>query len=152
VLVLQRECPHCAGTGQDGHGYGHPCPSCADGLVSETVESSGVARCATEEVVVAYVNGMPVVHTTYEAVEGLPSESLFCPTTGQTYLTTDRSYWSYACPFCKERVSHEPVGFVVSSIVAQAVPDRRDVFVPARPVRDEKGRIVACRALGRVAW
>jgi hypothetical protein len=45
----------------------------------------------------------------------------------------------------------EPVFFIVSSIVAQAVPERADVFVPAQPVRDEKGRIIACRALGRIA-
>jgi hypothetical protein len=42
------------------------------------------------------------------------------------------------------------VVYVVSSITAQAVPDRQDVFVPARLVRDDKGRIVACRAFGRI--
>jgi hypothetical protein len=37
--------------------------------------------------------------------------------------------------------------YVVSSITAAAVPEREDVFVPARPVRDEQGRIVGSMAL-----
>ena len=41
--------------------------------------------------------------------------------------------------------------YVVSSITAQACKGREDVFVPARPIRDEKGRIVGCAALGRIA-
>ena len=91
----------------------------ADGT-SETIESSGIARCATTETVVGEVNGIPVVRTTFGAVEGLPDAAL------------DTVY-------------------VVSSLTAQAVPHRRDVFIPARLVRDSQGRIVACTALGRIA-
>lgn len=40
--------------------------------------------------------------------------------------------------------------FVVSGIVAQRVPDRRDVFIPNESVRDPKGNIIGCRSLGRV--
>lgn len=40
--------------------------------------------------------------------------------------------------------------YVVSTITAQAVVGRDDVYVPARPVRDEQGRIIACAALGRI--
>lgn len=40
--------------------------------------------------------------------------------------------------------------YVVSSLVAQRVPERRDVYIPNEAVRDEKGRIVGCRSLGRV--
>lgn len=40
--------------------------------------------------------------------------------------------------------------YVVSSLVAQRVPDRNDVYVPTDTVRDANGRIVGCRALGRI--
>lgn len=42
------------------------------------------------------------------------------------------------------------VAFVVSSLVAQRVPDRTDVFIPSDSVRDSSGRIVGCRSLGRI--
>ena len=40
--------------------------------------------------------------------------------------------------------------FIVSSIVASRVPDRRDIFIPNESVRDEKGRIIGCKSLGRI--
>ena len=40
--------------------------------------------------------------------------------------------------------------FLVSSLVAARVPDRRDVLVPGDFVRDEKGNIIGCRSLNRV--
>ncbi len=40
--------------------------------------------------------------------------------------------------------------YVVSSLVAQAVPHRNDVFVPDDTVRDEQGRIIGARALAKV--
>lgn len=40
--------------------------------------------------------------------------------------------------------------YIVSSIVASRCPDRTDVFIPNESVRDEKGRIVGCKSLGRV--
>lgn len=46
--------------------------------------------------------------------------------------------------------SREGVIFVVSSLVAQRCHDRDDVFIPNESVRDEKGRIIGCRSLGRV--
>lgn len=42
------------------------------------------------------------------------------------------------------------VGYIVSSIVAQAVPERTDVFVPDDLIRDTEGRVVGCRSLARV--
>lgn len=42
------------------------------------------------------------------------------------------------------------VAFVVSSLVAQRVPDRTDVFIPSDSVRDDAGRIIGCRSLGRI--
>ena len=40
--------------------------------------------------------------------------------------------------------------YIVSAIVAQAVPDRPDVFIVDDTVRDEQGRIIGCRALSHV--
>ena len=40
--------------------------------------------------------------------------------------------------------------YIVSSLVAQRVPDRTDVFIPAESVRDDQGRIVGCKSLGRI--
>lgn len=40
--------------------------------------------------------------------------------------------------------------YIVSSLVAGRVPDRRDVFIPNESVRDDSGRIVGCRSLGRI--
>ena len=46
----------------------------------------------------------------------------------------------------------EPEGntvYIVSSLVAQRV-HRWDVFIPNESVRDEHGRIIGCRSLGRI--
>ncbi len=41
--------------------------------------------------------------------------------------------------------------FLVSRLVAMAVPDRDDLVFPSREVRDASGRIIGCSALGRIA-
>jgi hypothetical protein len=40
--------------------------------------------------------------------------------------------------------------YIVSAVVAQAVPDRPDVFIVDDAVRDEQGRIIGARALAHV--
>ena len=40
--------------------------------------------------------------------------------------------------------------YIVASLVAQRVPERTDVFIPNESVRDDKGRIVGCKSLGRI--
>ena len=40
--------------------------------------------------------------------------------------------------------------FVVSALVAQAVPERQDVYIVDDAVRDEQGRIIGARALAHV--
>jgi hypothetical protein len=40
--------------------------------------------------------------------------------------------------------------YVVSALVAQAVPDRADVYIVDDAVRDEQGRIIGCRALAHI--
>ena len=44
----------------------------------------------------------------------------------------------------------EGTAYIVSSLVAQRVPERTDVFIPNESVRDEHGRIIGCRSLGRI--
>jgi hypothetical protein len=44
----------------------------------------------------------------------------------------------------------ESILYIVSMVTASACRHRKDVFVPARLIRDEKGNIVGCSALGRV--
>lgn len=40
--------------------------------------------------------------------------------------------------------------YVVSSLVAQRTPERTDVYIPSESVRDENGRIIGCKSLGRI--
>ena len=40
--------------------------------------------------------------------------------------------------------------YVVSSLVAARCPERDDVFVPGRPIRDEQGRIIGSAGLSHV--
>lgn len=44
----------------------------------------------------------------------------------------------------------EDTVFLVSSLVAQRVTGRSDVFIPNESVRDSEGRIVGCKSFGRV--
>lgn len=44
----------------------------------------------------------------------------------------------------------EGVVYVVSSLVAGRVPDRKDVFIPNESIRDDKGRIIGCLSLGKI--
>lgn len=44
----------------------------------------------------------------------------------------------------------EGVIYVVSALVAQAVPDRNDVLIPFDSIRDQNGKIVGCKALAHV--
>ena len=40
--------------------------------------------------------------------------------------------------------------YVVSSMVAGRVPDRKDVYIPNESIRDDKGRIIGCLSLGKI--
>lgn len=46
--------------------------------------------------------------------------------------------------------SEEGTIYVVSSMVAQRVPNRDDVFIPNESIRDFRGVIIGCKSLGRV--
>lgn len=40
--------------------------------------------------------------------------------------------------------------FLVSTLVAQACPERDDLFIPNEIVRDENGKVIGCKSFGRV--
>lgn len=40
--------------------------------------------------------------------------------------------------------------YIVSSLIAQAATGRDDLYIPNESVRDEKGRIIGCRSLGKI--
>jgi hypothetical protein len=40
--------------------------------------------------------------------------------------------------------------YIVSRAVAEAARDRDDLVVPDNVIRDDQGRVIACRALARV--
>ena len=44
----------------------------------------------------------------------------------------------------------EDTVYIVSALIAQAAINRRDIFIPNESVRDNKGRIIGCRSLGRI--
>lgn len=39
--------------------------------------------------------------------------------------------------------------YIVSQLVKNALPNRLDLLVPAEMVRDEEGKIIGCKSLGR---
>jgi hypothetical protein len=86
--------------------------------------SGNVARVSQEFVKAGELGGVRIVVGSYGSVEGLPEYDVG---TKKIYL--------------------------VSAMVRSAVPRRRDVASPADFIRDEQGRIVACRALEvNAAW
>ena len=40
--------------------------------------------------------------------------------------------------------------YIVSTLVAQACPNRDDLFIPNEIVRDTNGKIIGCKSFGRV--
>ena len=84
------------------------------------IEPSGeLARVAARTEVFGNMHGIPLTHTVYGEVEGLPDYD------GNTV-------------------------YIVSSMVASRAPYRDDIFIPNESVRDEAGRIIGCKSLGRI--
>ena len=84
--------------------------------------SGQVARIKTEQTVIGYINGVPVVKTVFREVLNLPEPK---PNTI----------------------------FIVSSLVAQAVPHRKDIVAPdtspQSAVRDATGNIIGVKRFQR---
>ena len=94
-----------------------------DGVVIKTYPSEGVARARQTNVIVGCLEGAPVVKTEFGEVDGLPE-----PTEGTV--------------------------FIVSIITANAAKTHGrttdDLLVTSGPVRDDKGRVIGCRAFARI--
>lgn len=43
----------------------------------------------------------------------------------------------------------EGIYYIVSQLVKNALPDRKDLLVPAEVLRDDSGKIIGCQSLGK---
>ena len=98
-------------------------PEGPDGPTVTIPPSGQVARCATSRVQVGTV--------TVDGITIPVNRTQFGAVTGLPDPQPDTIY-------------------IVSAVVAQAVPDRPDVFIVDDAVRDEQGRIIGARALAHV--
>jgi len=113
-------------------------------------ESVGQIRLAVETVPAAEIDGIPTSVTKFGDPVGLPDISFHtrCLECGKNDPGDIHS--PDTCPHCGAGTVDEPdVYYIVSQLVKSALPDRDDLLVPAEVVRDETGRIVGCRSLGR---
>ena len=75
-----------------------------------------------------------------------------------SFMVQDVDGWDITVPITATKFGEveglpEPqdgIIYIVSNLVAQAVPDREDVFFPDDIVRDEHGNVIGCRALGKI--
>ena len=75
-----------------------------------------------------------------------------------SFILEDIDGWDITVPITSARFGEveglpepqEGTIYIVSNLVAQAVPDREDVFFPDDIVRDSQGNIIGCRALGKI--
>ena len=100
-----------------------------------------------------------------------PHSITFVDDAGNTVLTVEPSGQVARCSVTREKVGtiagipvnkprfgkvenlpepQEGTIYIVSSLTAQAVPEREDVFITDDAVRDEQGRIIGCRALAQI--
>ncbi|MCY9577942.1 hypothetical protein [Paenibacillus alvei] len=99
-------------------------------------------------------------HTINIMPDGTDGDVTSIPSSGEARATTTREHYGtingiqvYRTKFGTVQGLPKPQKdtiFIVSSITAQAVPEREDVFIPDDIVRDEQGRVIGCRALGRI--
>lgn len=118
----------------------------ADGRPILTVEPSGtVARVAAKTVflgeVYAEEDELTRIHTEIDCLDGTSIHVVV-----ENIHVTGTNYGEVEGLPAPE----EGVVYIVSSLVAQRCHNRDDVFIPNESVRDENGRIIGCRSLGRV--
>ena len=101
----------------------------AEGVKVHTYMPSGKSiRLESQTYKVGEIDGIPLTRTRYGnpiIVSDGVSEELYFETPG--------------------------VYYIVSSMVANALPHRKDLLVPAEQVRDSEGRIIGCRSLGTIS-
>ena len=74
------------------------------------------------------------------AVKVIPSDPLF---DGTPTTITEFGKPEGLPPF------NEKIFYIVSQMVKDALPDRKDLLVPAEVIRDKQGNIIGCKSLGR---
>jgi len=75
-----------------------------------------------------------------------------------SFILEDVDGWDITVPITSTKFGEveglpepqEDTIYIVSNLVAQAASDREDVFFPDDVVRDEEGKIIGCRALGKI--
>lgn len=85
--------------------------------------SGTVARCESNNTVLAELEGFHVCKQRYGKVVGLP------PVSESPYKT---------------------VLYIVSKIVAEAAGDRDDLLIPGKQLKDDNGKIIGCEGLAVV--
>ena len=101
----------------------------ADGVNVHTYMPSGKSiRLESETYKVGEIDGVPIIRTIY----------------GNPVIVADG---------VSEELYFEAPGvyYIVSAMVAQALPHRKDLLVPAEQVRDSDGKIIGCRSLGTIS-
>lgn len=88
---------------------------------SITIESSGVARVSSSVETVDTLNG---------------------------WIPVEKSVFSSEVSGLPQ--SEDGVAYIVSLKVAQACPDRTDLYIVSSTVRDDSGAIIGCKALGQI--
>jgi hypothetical protein len=90
-----------------------------DNKILRTFESEGLVRLKSNTVSAGFtVDECPITRTEFGNPEGLPDQVL-------------NDYY-----------------FIVSQLVKSALPERKDLIVPAEVVRDDKGNIIGCKSFG----
>lgn len=93
-----------------------------------TISRSGdVARCKEHHELIGHLNGIEITSVKY----------------GDAYISGKNGDKE----FPEEK---EGTAYIVSSITAQALKGRNDVFVPGDPVRDDAGRIIGCHSICKI--
>jgi hypothetical protein len=115
---------------------------------------------------------MKNINTTNTTLVNLtPHSIIFVDDAGNTVLTVEPSGQVARCSVTREKIGdingipvnksrfgkvenlpepQEGTIYIVSALTAQAVPERKDVYITDDAVRDEQGRIIGCRALAHV--
>ncbi|MBO0526673.1 hypothetical protein [Clostridium botulinum] len=88
-----------------------------DGELIKTYSSKGIARVSAKSLYKDTINEVDIFKTEYGKVEGLPSEE------------------------------KEGTYYIVSMLVKQACPNRKDLLSPSQLVRDSEGKIIGCLGL-----
>ena len=89
-----------------------------DSVLRRIPPSGRVARVASTTSRFCFTDGVPISHTAFGPVEGLP-----------------------------EFENGSGVLYIVSSMVQMAAELRSDLVVPVEPVRNDAGQVIGCRSL-----